>query len=366
MKNKHVAATLMMAWILMNGKTGFSEEEKGITALYGKHGLTFETEDGNFSLSAGARLQFRYTYEDLESKDDISTFEVKRAKIFSSGNIFTKNLSYKIQVNAAGDSVTLEDFYADYKLIEGLIIRAGQYKVPFNRQELTSSGSQQFVDRAITNEKYELGRDQGIMLHSYLLNNYVEYAFGIFNGNGRNKKSKENGHLYAGRIAIFPFGKFSMYSESDTDHSLLPKAGIGFAGAYNRKVPFTKDNEIYYKDVLRFTADGIFKWYGFSLVADFFFDRTEVRGDQRTSSYGLNIQAGGFIMPKHLEIAGRYTFIDPDTRRENDREKEIGGALNYFIEKHALKIQGDYTHRTIQGEEEKTERIARIQFQVIF
>lgn len=349
------------------------DKEPQVGISYGEHGFEFATEDGKDSLAIGSRLQFRYTFDDYDrktGKDDISSFQVKRAKIFAHGNAFTKDLTYKIQVNAAGSSVTLDDFYGNYKLLKWLQIRCGQYKVPFNRQELTSSGSQQFVDRAITNEAFTLSRDQGVMLHSFLLNDYAEYAIGVFNGNGRNKSTNENnGHLFAGRIAFYPLGKFKMYSESDIGHTTSPKAGIGVAGAYNARVPFKEGDETFIKDVTSFAADAIIKWYGVSFAGDYFITTTNVRGGEKTNSNGFNVQAGVFLIPEHLELAGRFAMVDPDVNLNDDTEQEIAGSINYFINKHKLKLQADYA---ILIEEQPgddptlKENRFRLQFQAIF
>ncbi len=364
---------LIMALLLVyGGVNGFANESQVMTS-YGKHGFQLATDDGKYSLALGGRLQLRYTFEDFDresEKEDTSSFQVKRGKLFIHGNAFAKDLTFKIQVNAAGSSVTLEDFYVDYRILEWLSLQGGQYKVPFNRQELTSSGSQQFVDRAITNEAFALGRDQGVMVHSFVLSDYMEYALGIFNGNGRNKSSNENnGHMIAGRLAFYPMGKFKMYSESDTDFSPSPKAGIGVAGLYNAKVSFKEDDETFIKDVTELTADGIIKWRGLSLAGDYFMATTDVRDGEKIKSNGFNIQAGAFLIPKHLEVALRFAVVDPDVDADDDTEQEIAGGINYFIQKHNLKLQADYA-RLIEEQpgDEPTlmDNRVRLQFQIIF
>jgi len=365
--------TIMVMVLLFERTTLAEDNGPGVLTSYSKHGFEFKTEDEKFSLAIGARLQFRYYFEDFDKesgKDDSSSFQVKRAKIFAHGNAYLKDLTYKIQVNTAGSSVTLEDFYVDYKMVEGLKIRAGQYKVPFNRQELTSSGSQQFVDRAITNEAFALNRDQGVMLHSFLLRDYGEYAIGIFNGNGRNKSGNENnGHLFVGRVAFYPLGKFNMYSESDIEHLTSPKAGIGVAAAYNARVPFQENDTTFIKDESRITADFMFKWYGFSLLLDYFTITNDVRDGEKTESTGFNVQAGAFIIPEHLEVAGRFATVEPNVDVRDDEEQEIAIGINYFIKEHNLKLQADYgmlsEERPDDASTLKTNRF-RLQFQVIF
>ena len=60
----------------------------------------------------------------------------------------------------------------------------GQFKVPSFRQQLTSSGNQQFVDRSLVSDEYARGRDIGRRRAGRAVTNKLEYRAGIFNGNG--------------------------------------------------------------------------------------------------------------------------------------------------------------------------------------
>ena len=51
----------------------------------------------------------------------------------------------------------------------------GQYKVPFGRQEMTSSGSQQFVDRSLVSNEFARGRDIGVSVQGAVWSNKLEY-----------------------------------------------------------------------------------------------------------------------------------------------------------------------------------------------
>ena len=79
----------------------------------------------------------------------------------------------------------------------------GQFKVPFNREELNSSSELQLVERSFVNEQFSLGRDIGPALYA-LLGNYVTYGVGIFDGNGRNAASLDSNLLYVGRVMLTP------------------------------------------------------------------------------------------------------------------------------------------------------------------
>ena len=63
---------------------------------------------------------------------------------------------------------------------------------PFGRQEMTSSGSQQFVDRSLVSNEYARGRDIGVAVQGALWSNKLEYRFGVFNGNGLTRTINDN------------------------------------------------------------------------------------------------------------------------------------------------------------------------------
>ena len=198
-------------------------EEAGKAEWGYEKGFYFKAD--KFELKVGGRLQFRYTLEDPEDGDSAGSFRIRRAKFFGSGYAYHPWIQYKFQFNAVGannvtglstttaeidtdgDSVPdttvitdvsasksrgfeLEDFYVDITKARLASLRVGQYKAPFGQQELTSSGSQQFVDRSLASEAFAPGRDQGLDLFGATESKLFGYDVGIFNGNGRNKEAK--------------------------------------------------------------------------------------------------------------------------------------------------------------------------------
>ena len=59
-----------------------------------------------------------------------------------------------------------------------LMLKAGVYKVPMGRQELTSFTAQQFGDRSIVSTEYEKSRDVGVMAWGQTQGNRIEYRAG--------------------------------------------------------------------------------------------------------------------------------------------------------------------------------------------
>lgn len=376
-----------------------------------------------FSFALGNRIQVRYAYlsPDGAAEDDQSTFRVRRFKTFINGNAFYPWLKYKFQVNWVGfnepdtrsNGPELEDAIIDVAYFPFAALQGGQYKVPFDRQELTSSGAQQFVDRAITHSRFTFARDQGVTLHGLIgqeKNEWLEYSAGVFNGNGRNRSSNDNfEHLGVGRLYFTPMGPFK-YSESDTENTARPMVALGTAYAYNpvtntgtvtrpvlregpepvatgetRSITTTADADIH-----RFTGDVHFKWRGVSALADYFYELrddktpqlTEIvigadgragapiersgRSALTTDTHGFLVQAGYFILPRHLEVAGRYAVFNPEGT--DNRQEEARGAINYFFFAHNLKLQADFgaVTRQVLAARDRSDFEARVQAQLVF
>ena len=146
-----------------------AEPEEAPAKVGYEKGFFIESGDGDHRLAIAARLQARYTYHEVEAGPDTSAFSIERARLKLEGHAFTKDLTYVFQSDFGKGAVTLKDYYGDYRIAPELLhIRAGQWKRPFSRQQITSSGSQELVDRAITDSAFGAGRDIGIALH----NNY--------------------------------------------------------------------------------------------------------------------------------------------------------------------------------------------------
>ena len=338
----------------------------GQVAIHGHYaagkGLTFETDDKRFELSIYNRIQGRYTFTDQDDpeKDDTSTFRVRRMKTVFEGHAFYPSLNYKIQVNWPGKP-ELEDAFLHWKPQPYFGVQGGQYKVPFNRQQLTSSGVLQFVDRPITDDFFAFQRDTGVTLTGNWFgaqHDLVEWNAGVFNGNGFNKSNNENSdHLGVARLLYMPLGKFDYYVESDVNDTPSPRFGIGGAGAYNSQADstatekarvfdagrlgsfFAKDIKGRF-DVAQATVDAHLKYRGLSVLGDYHWAEADPNAGLSKSAQGYNCQAGYFILPKRLEAAFRYASIDREVGGERGL-REMGGALGYFFLAHSLKIQAD-------------------------
>ena len=123
-------------------------------------GFSWQTADEKFKLTIGGRLQVRFTYHFYEDNprtddEDEPDFDVARARIWLTGHAF-EHFKYKFQFDIAGDEADtsvmgtrysssnrlteLKDAYVDFVKWNPFNIRGGQFKAPYSRQQLTSSG----------------------------------------------------------------------------------------------------------------------------------------------------------------------------------------------------------------------------------
>ena len=380
--DEEAAVNLYNARHAKAGPKEASPEAKGAkTRVY----WDFETvmESDRVRIAVQNRVQFRFRDElpndalqlpgAAKPGDSRASFQIRRAKTRVDGFLLWKELTYELQIGWAGaDSGIatgttfsgLEDAYLNWDVSkkQAFEVRGGQFKVPFGRQELTSSERLQFVDRSIVTDEFVRGRDVGVQVAGLLVAKKLSYALGLFNGNGRNRPTNDNSKfLYAARVTFQPWGGVG-YSEGDfesKDHPLFEVAG---ELQRNNQQLVTNANDF---DDTTFGADAVFKWKGISLYAEYFDRKRTPEEGASFHSTGFVGQAGCFLQRDRWEVAFRYAVFDPiDFSPGNDRT-EVGGALSYYIRGHRLKLQSDFRHVEDKGRGEASDEL-RIQTQFVF
>jgi phosphate-selective porin len=318
-------------------------------------------------------------------------------KFWMGGYAYTKDLTYYLQVDftQGSSSRLLEWAYMNYKIIDEVQIRAGQEKVAFGRQWITSSGSQQFVDRSPTSDFFRPGYDIGVKLNGKVAKGLFYYDLGGYGGLGQSTVRATNDNAFLARITFNPLGDMP-YGEADVDQTAKPLFSVGANYFYDR-LQFTRDatatlstvetNNLNFTsngfltnsaaftkfprseklDVMLYGVDAAFKWMGLYATAEYLLGQAE--GDSSGAllrAHGYFVQAGYCILPKRFELAARYSYIDPDRTRANDLRSEVAGALSYYFNKHNLKIQGDIANIHNQATGRSDEMQYRLQAQIIF
>jgi phosphate-selective porin OprO/OprP len=345
------------------------------------------------------RIQVRYTQELPDSAvklagtpaagDSKGSFRIRRAKFKMEGWFYKPELEYEVQLNwpdvtGSPASRFMEDANIDWDISKNKTfrIRFGQFKAPYGRQQLTSSGAQQFVDRSIIDERYNPGRETGLALWGTLGQTKLDWRVMVSNGNGRSQSANDNNKfLYTARLQWQPtgatrmnqWGSGALLTEGDLDSTDKPLFAV--AGNYlsNNLYDTTTTLTSNLKNA-QWSGDGIFKYRGFAAVAEYHLRQSTPQSGDKFKDKGWYGQASyAFRAPKlgpaaFVELAARYAQIDPSDAKTSDKRTEVGGAVSYYYNKHNFKIQADY--REIKDEAKKAgeqkSKEFRLQTQFIF
>ena len=150
-----------------------------------------------------------------------NTFRMRRVRLSVDGTL-VKGLTYKIQGDFSR-SPMLVDAFLKYKVADGFAIQFGQFKTPFSLESPINpvnleifdygEGIQKLVGYSDVCGVGGLGRDIGLMATGKLFPikgeegvkyHVVDYAVGVFNGNGPTTTDNNNRKDLVGRLEVHP------------------------------------------------------------------------------------------------------------------------------------------------------------------
>lgn len=372
------------------------------TPKFGKGLFNLVGKDSTWTMKIGTRMQFLGSSIWQEGEANETNFLVRRARLKFDGFAVTPRLKYKIELGLSNrdisgaseftnnapryilDAVIKWNFYKNFELW------FGQTKLPGNRERVVSSANMQQVDRSLLNSRFNIDRDFGIQVrhHHKLGRNFVvREILSIAQGEGRNITTGNlGGYQYTGRIELLPFGKFAGkgdYKGSDLSREEKPKFALGVSYDFNHNAVKNRsnqgsymetDNGFYETNINTLFIDAMFKYQGFSLMAEYadrdakdpFAKNSDgtLTGDVVQTGRGLNLQ-GGYLFKNNWEVSGRYTNIELDkniTGKNPENQYTLG--LSKYIVGHALKVQTDISYLDVTGSNEKI--MYRLQFDIHF
>ena len=162
-------------------------------------------EEGGMELRLGGTFQTDYRYY-LEDERTDNRFDLRRSRLLFRGMLtrwFRFGMEFEFQGNETSNIV---ESYSE--LVTGPhALKMGQYKEPFSLEWQTRDKALFFAERSMA---YSLGpqRDIGLMAHGSCGYDALNYAVGIFNGDGEDGATKGNEHdepEVAGRLVVAPF-----------------------------------------------------------------------------------------------------------------------------------------------------------------
>ena len=171
------------------------------------NGHKVESEDGNFKLKFGGRIQADYTFASADGAgEDViegDGFEFRRARLFFSGTIY-KKVEFKAQYDFAGGDADFKDVWIGLKTSAGKL-QFGHFKEHFGLEEQTSSKYLAFLERSLPTEAFSPSRNSGVGL-SDKRGDKLNWGIGYYyDADGFGVSTDENNTNITGRIGFRPF-----------------------------------------------------------------------------------------------------------------------------------------------------------------
>ncbi|MFN7276934.1 MAG: OprO/OprP family phosphate-selective porin, partial [Betaproteobacteria bacterium] len=145
------------------------------------NGLVFETPDRRTTFSLGGRVHADYRY--FEEDTAASTFDIRRAYLTLQGK-WNEWLTWDLTGDFAQSTNALDVGWINAAWSDKLQVRAGQFKMPFSLEELTSSRFIDFQERSFVN-RLAPAKERGVMVHGVPYTG-LTYAVALSNGQGKN------------------------------------------------------------------------------------------------------------------------------------------------------------------------------------
>ena len=310
-----------------------------------------------------------------------ANFLIRRARLKFGGFVLNPNIVYKVELSlssndlksskdfkeAGGSTKVILDavlkwrFYRSKSKKQSLTLWAGQTKLPGNRQRLVSSQAMQLVDRSQVNSIFNIDRDIGVHLHGQFQAGpvVIRPIFAFTKGEGRN--------IIVNNMGGFSYTGKGDYFEADLKREQKPKLSIAASANYNQGAARDKQTgtflidtagEYMANDLLTILGDVMFKYKGFSLLAEAGYkqillksgqslsvtDSTIVSADGKTYQTGWGVSAqAGYLFKHNIELAARYSHVVPDWSKSFTGANEYTIGLSKYVIGHKLKVQTDVT-----------------------
>ena len=188
----------------------------------GQSGFSMRSADSNYSLTLHGLVQAdsRTFIDDNSLSRGNDGFLLRRARPILEGSIY-RDFDFMIVPEFGGSTVQLFDAYVNYKPRPELQFRAGKFKGPVGLENLQSDTAASFNEKSLASDFIPM-RNLGFQAHGEIDGGTLNWASGIFAGDGDNRVAGNSGFNddmeVAGRLFLQPFKTWNS----------KPLQGLGF------------------------------------------------------------------------------------------------------------------------------------------
>jgi hypothetical protein len=362
-----IAGTTLFAGTALADNAGLVADAGARTSYaaggtYAGSGFTIADQSGNNSLTIGGAAQFRYNLsfrdEDVVgSTSDLATgFNAPLTRLRASGNIVTKELSYKIQLtmtdlgefdaSSAGNNgvAVIDDAYAQWDFGNNWNVRWGQFNLPVIREVVIGAEDHLGLDFSETAQFFGQGYSQGVQV------GYADErirAFGAFSDGAGTANTNfisgaEADYALSLRVEGLVLGsgweRFNNYTSwrGSGDDAVLVGGALHFQDG--GETAGTSDTQIFL-----YTVDATWEGPGYNVTGVFYGRNVETTGgDQDDFAFMLQ---GGYFFTDEVEAFLRWDgfFLD-DNVFVNDNVNLIFAGINWYLsqESNAAKFTAQF------------------------
>lgn len=374
--------------------------------------LSKDGSDNGNKIRFGGFFDATAYHTEVKNADALNGFDVTHADLSVEGRLLNGRLGFFLQADFA-TSDPLLDAWVSYMPIKGLKITAGQKQtITDTRQMMMLDQGQAFADRSFVSRSFfKSGREIGLFVEHRLPvgNTGFDLGVSVTSGDGRNSFGSSStdpdcgGLKYGGRVSFYPLGFFSPGNElvfGDFARESTPKLAVGGAFSYNRGASnrvgeghgeftmYDEKGDVRYPDYRRISADILFKWQGFSLLADYvnttatslnrlYLDpnggtKLQPRqiADYLVLGNGFDIQVG-YLFSGMWAIDAAYSMVRPEWEEASDLLRQadnIEAGISKYFAGNSVKLQlaTEYTrYKQVFGDNYKDFTV-RFNLQLIF
>ena len=349
-----------------------------------RESVDLDTENDAYRMKINGWGQLRITdFESSTNIPDRKQFQLARGRLVFSGNAFTPDFSYFLQLDgrsSSGDDMRLLDYFLwfdighhTFGLERGTIgFKTGKYKMPFNLSRHLTSQEFEMTDRSVASTFFDVNRSLAWGLAGRI-NRYgipINWEAAIFNGlvtGGAETGSSgdlDNNFAYSSRIFIYPTGEWGTGELADFDHhcKVATRLGFGFANTTNTRIGATGGTEFNSSrvidsgvllssllplsttdfEVTLYSVDASLKYCGWSSTMEYYFRNIgDIQGASVPDLYdhGFWFQLSKFVIPGKMQLTSRWSRVVGNSGTlggvNQSADEIVGGFAYYFRGQHA-------------------------------
>src|SRR5688572_4235649 len=216
--------------------------------------------------------------EEADDDDDVDIADFRRTRVGIEGT-FLRDFEYEVDAEVGERTDMLRDAFVNYRRLRPLQVQAGQFRVPFGRDQNTASHNLDFVFRSRPGTLLAPGRDVGVMVHGRAWDRRIHYQAGLFREDGRIPLGLEEGSGGGRTVAARLRNKPSSLVK-------LPK--------------WLEDLEVGIAAARSDLPEGLVSLRGRTTFSETFFNRVFVKGHRTRTGAELEWKLGRFGMQGEL------------------------------------------------------------------